>query len=177
MNKQAQSRNDTPEEQTKSLEQVLNELTDALIDIYYEDPTRFAFYYNEICQDKVRWHDVQRGFIYVRRAELEVTEGLVEDIREGSPFLADVREDEAIIDEEVEFDDGRHMEIQLVANGPGGSCWVRCAFLDDWGNCRDWRDMGASFVGKHVMLDDSEDTEYVIDVKIASRPKGTQSGH
>jgi hypothetical protein len=76
--------------------------------------------------------------------------------------------DEPIFDEEVVFDNGKRMAIQVIASTEPDKepCWTQGVVFDSMGNEMGCTDVGDSFLGEYSVFDGED--EYVVDVVKAS---------
>lgn len=78
---------------------------------------------------------------------------------------------ETVFDEEITFDNGMRMVIQVVAseNPAMESCWTQGVLFNPAGEELAMTSSGDQFLGEYEIVDD-EDDEYVVTVQVAVQP-------
>ena len=97
--------------------------------------------------------------------ELQVEKSIAKEMEKiCSRICRDVKKDGVEFDEEVVFEDGNRMAIQVC--GPGDpseeTCWTQGVVFDSEGNELGCTDCGESFLGEYSVV--IGDDEYVVNV-------------
>ena len=80
--------------------------------------------------------------------------------------LNDCARDEILFDEEVVFDNGNRMAVQVIASGNDvESAWTQGVVFDPVGNELGCTDVGESFGGEYYVVDD-DDNGYICNVVV-----------
>lgn len=90
---------------------------------------------------------------------------------------ASVEGDGVEFDEEVVFEDGMRMAIQVCASGNPAeeSCWTQGVLFDQHGNEAGCTDVGESFLGEYCIA--SGEHEYVVVVQVSDVPSQADLQH
>lgn len=95
---------------------------------------------------------------YVSLAESEKLERLCE------VCSSDLEKDSAIFDEEVVFENGNRMSIQVISTTQPAKepCWVQGVLLSPEGHELGSTDVGESFLGEYCVSSDGDDYKVIV---------------
>jgi hypothetical protein len=101
------------------------------------------------------------------KATLQVEKAIADQLEEACVnTLSDCARDEPLFDEEVVFENGNRMAIQVIASTEPDKepAWTQGVVFDKVGNELGCTDVGESFLGEYFVF--SDDDTYVCDVVI-----------